>query len=152
MYDTCIQQYRARHRWMAFIDADEFFVLRDARAPDLPALLAEYEQFGALAVNWQARGARPAPHMRMRRPLCGAAQCDGLRAAAHAHGVPRIASRLLHHANCALPGRGCGADRLLHYRWWGRRATQRGRVAARWRRTGAACPRTAWPTGTSRSS
>ncbi len=55
VYDTCIQQYRARHHWMAFIDADEFFVLRDARVPDLPALLAEYEHFGALAVNWQAR-------------------------------------------------------------------------------------------------
>jgi hypothetical protein len=67
VYDTCIQQYRARHRWMAFIDADEFFVLRDARAPDLPALLAEYEQFGALAVNWQARRTRAAPHVRTLR-------------------------------------------------------------------------------------
>ena len=62
VYDTCIQQYRARHHWMAFIDADEFFVLRDAHVPDLPALLAEYEHFGALAVNWQARRPRR-PHL-----------------------------------------------------------------------------------------
>jgi hypothetical protein len=69
VYDTCIQMYRARHHWMAFIDADEFFVLRDARVPDLPALLAEYEHFGALAVNWQAR--RPGRPERFSQPFLG---------------------------------------------------------------------------------
>ena len=37
---------------MAFIDADEFFVIKDG-TPSLPALLREYEGFGGLAVNWQ---------------------------------------------------------------------------------------------------
>lgn len=83
MYDTCIQHFGTRHRWMAFIDAggsqlrgslsgaavhvhlffsaqtaclcgaDEFFILRDQRTASLPALLMEFEDFGALAVNWQ---------------------------------------------------------------------------------------------------
>ena len=33
--------------------ADEFFLLRDERTASLPALLREFEDFGALAVNWQ---------------------------------------------------------------------------------------------------
>ncbi len=125
VYDTCIEQYRARHRWMAFIDADEFFVLRDARAPDLPALLAEYEQFGALAVNWQARRARcprtracsaPAP------PWCRSAQWS-------AGGSPRSRRAANAHrgtgtAQCARwPGHECGAD--------GRRASGGGAVGPR---------------------
>ena len=57
VYDTCIRRFRARHRWMAFIDADEFVVLRSPLVPDLPALLADFEDFGGLAVNWQARPA-----------------------------------------------------------------------------------------------
>ena len=35
--------------------ADEFFILRDPRIASLPALLSEFEDFGALAVNWQVR-------------------------------------------------------------------------------------------------
>lgn len=42
---------------MAFIDADEFVVLRSPLVPDLPALLADFEDFGGLAVNWQVRPA-----------------------------------------------------------------------------------------------
>jgi hypothetical protein len=38
---------------MAFIDCDEFFIIRDKRVPDLPRLLLEYEGYGGLAVNWQ---------------------------------------------------------------------------------------------------
>ena len=41
---------------MAFIDVDEFLVIRDATA-DLPTLLREYEaEAGALAVNWVVFG------------------------------------------------------------------------------------------------
>lgn len=36
---------------MAFIDVDEFLMLRDG-TPDMPALLRDYEQYGGLAVNW----------------------------------------------------------------------------------------------------
>lgn len=38
---------------MAFIDADEFLVLKDPDMAAMPQLLREYTQFGALAINWQ---------------------------------------------------------------------------------------------------
>ena len=53
IYDTCLQKLRHGHTWMSFTDMDEFFVLRNASIPDMPALLREYEEFGGLAVNWQ---------------------------------------------------------------------------------------------------
>lgn len=53
VYDTCIQRYRGRHQWMAFIDGDEFFVITDPAMASLPDLLLEYEGFPGLAVNWQ---------------------------------------------------------------------------------------------------
>ncbi|KAK9813974.1 hypothetical protein WJX73_007576 [Symbiochloris irregularis] len=56
IYDTCLQTYGSHHTWMAFIDADEFIVLRSQDLHDLPALLRQYEQYGALVVNWQLFG------------------------------------------------------------------------------------------------
>lgn len=44
---------RSRHQWIAFIDVDEFFVIRDRTVGSLPQLLREYTDYGALAVNWQ---------------------------------------------------------------------------------------------------
>ena len=38
---------------MAFIDVDEFLVIRSATVTSLPQLLREYTDYGALAVNWQ---------------------------------------------------------------------------------------------------
>ena len=38
---------------MAFIDADEFLVLRDSSVAAMPQLLKEYTQYGALVINWQ---------------------------------------------------------------------------------------------------
>ena len=38
---------------MAFIDADEFLVIRDINMAAMPQLLKEYTQFGALVINWQ---------------------------------------------------------------------------------------------------
>lgn len=40
---------------MAFIDADEFIVIRDAAVASLPQLLKDYTDYGALVVNWQVR-------------------------------------------------------------------------------------------------
>ena len=53
IYNTCLEQYRGRHTWMSFTDADEFFVLRNKSLSSLIPLLQQYEQYGALAVNWQ---------------------------------------------------------------------------------------------------
>lgn len=52
VYTNCIQQYRALHQFMAFIDVDEFLILRDPSLPSLPAMLHEYEAYGGLVVNW----------------------------------------------------------------------------------------------------
>ena len=43
----CIEKYASRHRFLAFLDVDEFLVLRDRqRFPMLPDLLRNYESFG----------------------------------------------------------------------------------------------------------
>eukprot|EP00887_Chlorella_sp_A99_P002406 scaffold10.g2406.t1 len=62
------------HEWMAFVDADEFLVLRDGSA-SLPALLADYEGAGGLVVNWQMFGssgheARPAANTLLAYTQC----------------------------------------------------------------------------------
>ena len=52
VYNECINQYRALHQFVAFIDVDEFLILRDPSTVTLPALLHDYEEYGGLAVNW----------------------------------------------------------------------------------------------------
>lgn len=52
VYNECIKQYRTRHQFIAFIDVDEFLILRDSSSVSLPALLHDYEEYGGLAVNW----------------------------------------------------------------------------------------------------
>jgi hypothetical protein len=43
-YDNCIAIGRAhKHTWMAFIDTDEFLIIRDGTS-DMPTLLRDYEQ------------------------------------------------------------------------------------------------------------
>lgn len=46
----CIETYRHEARWIAFIDADEFLFTPDGS--DIKAVLAEFEAFPAVAVNW----------------------------------------------------------------------------------------------------
>jgi Glycosyltransferase family 92 len=38
IYDICIHEFRHRHAWMGFIDADEFLLLRNRSLP-LPSFL-----------------------------------------------------------------------------------------------------------------
>ena len=38
---------------MAFIDVDEFLVIRNTTVASLPQLLREYTSYAALAVNWR---------------------------------------------------------------------------------------------------
>lgn len=56
IYDTCLRRYGARHQWMSFTDADEFFLVRNSSISDMNQLLRQYEGFGALVVNWQMFG------------------------------------------------------------------------------------------------
>jgi len=51
-YNDCATRFAHRHRWLAFIDVDEFVVLHDATAPDINAFMARYEAYGGLALNW----------------------------------------------------------------------------------------------------
>ena len=55
VYDTCIERFAHRHAWMAFIDADEYIILRQPQQT-LPDLLQQFRPFGGLAINWRMFG------------------------------------------------------------------------------------------------
>ena len=55
VYNECREQFFGQHRWMTFIDPDEFIVLQQPEIT-LPKFLAGYEDFGALVVNWRLFG------------------------------------------------------------------------------------------------
>jgi hypothetical protein len=49
-YDACLEQYRDRARWIAFLDLDEF--LNPLEAGSLLELMEDYASHPALAVHW----------------------------------------------------------------------------------------------------
>lgn len=55
LYDRCLRRWGNAHTFMAFIDTDEFMVLRDG-TPDLPTLLKDYVGHGGLVINWEVFG------------------------------------------------------------------------------------------------
>ncbi|EFN56032.1 hypothetical protein CHLNCDRAFT_145470 [Chlorella variabilis] len=55
VYSLCLRDYGTRHRFMAFIDSDEFLVITDG-TPDLPTLLEQYRRYGGLVANWRILG------------------------------------------------------------------------------------------------
>ncbi len=54
-YQHCIQHYANDSRWIAFIDLDEFLFSPSGRS--LPEVLAEYERWPGVGVNWCMFGA-----------------------------------------------------------------------------------------------
>ena len=50
VYRKCLAQKYVH--WIAFIDVDEFIVLKATPHSSLPAFLTDYADEGALAVNW----------------------------------------------------------------------------------------------------
>ena len=50
VYDTCIERFARRHQWMAFLDADEFIILRSPQQT-LPQLPHDFAPYGGLAIN-----------------------------------------------------------------------------------------------------
>lgn len=54
-YEAACQAYRLEFDWIAFLDSDEFFVT--AAPMPVNALLARYEGWAAIAVNWAIYGA-----------------------------------------------------------------------------------------------
>ena len=67
VYDRCIQKHKSKHKWIAFIDVDEFFVLHDPEHRQFQDLLPAYEQYGGVYC-WPGRS--PAV-----RACCCAMQC-----------------------------------------------------------------------------
>jgi len=56
-YQQCLNKYRKKHRFIAFIDIDEFIVLdRGEGNQYLPDFLRPFENDGALGVNWRIMG------------------------------------------------------------------------------------------------
>jgi glycosyltransferase involved in cell wall biosynthesis len=53
-YDDAIERARGRFRWLAFIDIDEFLFSPSDQA--LPEVLASFEHYPGVLVNWQVYG------------------------------------------------------------------------------------------------
>ena len=53
-YNDCLRWHRHDSRWIAFIDLDEFLFIPGGES--LPSVLAEYEQWPAVAVRWAMFG------------------------------------------------------------------------------------------------
>ena len=54
-YTDCVERFGAKHKWMAFLDPDEFLEMRGANPPTLIKWLKTWEQnstVGALGVHW----------------------------------------------------------------------------------------------------
>jgi Glycosyltransferase family 92 len=46
-YQRCLDQTRHRHKWLAFIDVDEFIVIDDS-SKTIPEMLGNYTQYGGV--------------------------------------------------------------------------------------------------------
>ena len=57
MYDICLTKFGEYHKWMAFLDVDEYLVLQPrAGFKKLPDFLRGYEDYGGLVVNMNVFG------------------------------------------------------------------------------------------------
>jgi len=59
IYNKCLKQFGARHTFMAFIDTDEFIVVPPSGSgavASIPTVLRNYEQYGAVVLNWKVFG------------------------------------------------------------------------------------------------
>jgi hypothetical protein len=54
-YDKCLHDYGSRHRFMSFIDSDEYIVVVNKNRT-IPEVLTKYEKYGGLAINWMLFG------------------------------------------------------------------------------------------------
>lgn len=60
-YNEILQKAKGKTKWLAIIDTDEFIV--PLKKNHLPTLLADYDNFGALALNWQMFGTSHVPQI-----------------------------------------------------------------------------------------
>ena len=55
IFDQCLKDYGHKHKWLGFIDADEFIWIKD-ESIQLPAFLDEFKQYGGVVFNWMQYG------------------------------------------------------------------------------------------------
>ena len=67
-HQSCIDQYGQMHDFMAFLDTDEFIVLRE-RGINIPQFLSRYSEYGGLALNVSALRCNPCPWSHLSDPL-----------------------------------------------------------------------------------
>ena len=60
-YTECINSAKHRHRWLAFIDADEFLVVNDPVKQNINTFMKDYEAHAGLGVNWVTFGSSGHP-------------------------------------------------------------------------------------------
>ena len=54
IYERCIREFSERHTWIAFVDADEFIVIRNGK--QIPDILRNFEMYGGVTLNWKMFG------------------------------------------------------------------------------------------------
>jgi hypothetical protein len=54
-YNKCLKDHGHKHRWMGFIDSDEFIVVVDKKKT-IPDVLRSYEAYGGVALQWMRFG------------------------------------------------------------------------------------------------
>jgi hypothetical protein len=54
-YDKCLKEFGPRHRWMGFIDSDEFIVVVN-KTQTIPDVLRGYEGYGGVGLTWMVFG------------------------------------------------------------------------------------------------
>ena len=60
VYERCLHEFGYRHDYMAFIDIDEFIVVKN-KSMSIPDILDEYDDCGGLTLNWMLHG--PSGHI-----------------------------------------------------------------------------------------
>lgn len=78
-YEHCIAEHGPESRWIAFVDLDEFLFSPTGRP--LPEVLAGYEQWPAIGVNWAVYG--PSGHVEKPRGLVIESYLERLNVAAN---------------------------------------------------------------------
>ncbi|PNH06709.1 hypothetical protein TSOC_006878 [Tetrabaena socialis] len=57
VFQQCFEQARGYYKWMAFTDLDEFLLVTDPKYNhSLPAVLRNFESYGAVLAHWQMLG------------------------------------------------------------------------------------------------
>ena len=54
VYNLCIVQYKKKHKWCAFIDCDEFIVLK--KHSNINEFLKDYDSHDSIGLNWKMFG------------------------------------------------------------------------------------------------